>query len=933
MDYKETLNLPRTRFPMRANLPVREPEILARWEKMGLYQKLREEGSGRDLFILHDGPPYANGHIHLGTALNKILKDIIVKSRQMAGYNSVFVPGWDCHGLPIEHQVDKELGGKKSDLSILEIRKHCRRYAEKFIDIQRNEFKRLGVVGDWENPYLTMSYDYEATIARELGNFFRQGSVYKSKKPVYWCAPCGTALAEAEVEYHPHTSPSIYVKFPLADDPASLDSSLSGKKVYVVIWTTTPWTIPANLAICLHPDFEYCAIEVGDEYWILARGLVERFTEACGIEDYREVLDFQASRLAGMNCRHPFLDRPSKVILGTHVTLEDGTGCVHTAPGHGREDYEMGLEYGLDIYSPVDDDGKFTDEVEFFAGKHVFEANADVNEKLREVGALIKEQTIEHSYPHCWRCKQPIIFRATEQWFISMEENDLRKKALEEIDRVEWIPRWGRERIYGMIANRPDWCISRQRCWGVPITVFYCEKCGQLIENEEIFRRVVELFNEHGADCWFDLDPDAFLPDAMKCPECGTESFVKETDILDVWFDSGVSFAAVLERRPELQFPAHMYLEGSDQHRGWFHSSLLASVGTRNRAPYEKVLTHGFVVDGEGYKMSKSLGNVIYPDEVIKKYGAEILRLWVSAEDYRDDIRISPEILKRLAEAYRRIRNTCRFLLGNLYDFDPENDQVPYDGLQQLDRWALLRYQEVLKNVKKAYDNFEFHKVFHGVHNFCVVDMSSFYLDILKDRLYVYPSDSIGRRAAQTVIFEILLGLVKMIAPIMSFTAEEVWDHMPHFEGKKESVHLESFPDERPEWFDEGLKNWGEVLETIRGEVTKALEEARKNKVIGHSLDAFVRLTLPESWQDMFAGKEEDLRSIFIVSKVSLCSDDEMPADARNSEVPGLRVYVEKAPGTKCERCWVWSETVGEDSEHPTACRRCREVLKRIGAG
>ncbi|HDM76788.1 MAG TPA: isoleucine--tRNA ligase, partial [Deltaproteobacteria bacterium] len=534
--------------------------------------------------------------------------------------------------------------------------------------------------------------------------------------------------------------------------------------------------------------------------------------------------------------------------------------------------------------------------------------------------------------PHCWRCKQPIIFRATEQWFISMEENDLRKKALEEIDRVEWIPKWGRERIYGMIANRPDWCISRQRCWGVPITVFYCEKCGQLIQSEEIFEKVVSLFNEHGADCWFDMPPEKFLPDGTKCPECGGESFVKETDILDVWFDSGVSFAAVLENRPELRFPAHMYLEGSDQHRGWFHSSLLASVGTRNCAPYEKVLTHGFVVDGEGYKMSKSLGNVIYPDEVIKKYGAEILRLWVSAEDYRDDIRISTEILKRLAEAYRRIRNTCRFLLGNLYDFDPEEDMVPYAGLQQLDKWALLRYQEVLKVVRKAYDNYEFHKVFHGIHNFCVVDMSSFYLDILKDRLYVFPFDSIGRRSAQTVIFEILVGLVKMIAPILSFTAEEVWEYVPDFEGKRESVHLESFPEERPEWIDEELKNWGETLDIIRGEVTKALEEARKNKVIGHSLDAYVKLTLPENWQSMFEGREEDLRSIFIVSKVSLCSDDDMPADARNSEVPGLRVYVEKAPGAKCERCWVWSETVGEDSEHPTVCLRCREVLKRIGA-
>lgn len=930
MDYKATLNLPKTKFPMRANLSKKEPELLARWEKMNLYQKLREDGKDRALFVLHDGPPYANGHIHLGTALNKILKDIILKSRQMKGFNSVYVPGWDCHGLPIEHQVDKELGTKKLELSVLAIRGYCRKYAQKYISIQRDEFKRLGILADWDNPYLTMSYEYEATIAQKLGEFFQQGSVYKSKKPVYWCASCRTALAEAEVEYHDHTSPSIYVKFPLMDDPGLLDPKLSGKKVYVLIWTTTPWTIPANLAICLHPDFEYTVIKVKDEYWILAKGLLEKFAETCNIGEHEEIAIFDASRLSGLNCRHPFIDRPSKIILGNHVTLEEGTGCVHTAPGHGREDYDMGLEYGLEIYSPLDDDGNFTQDVEYFAGKQVFEANADVNKKLREVGALIKEEAIEHSYPHCWRCKEPVIFRATEQWFISMDANNLREKALKEIDRVEWIPKWGRDRIHGMILNRPDWCISRQRLWGVPITVFYCEKCGHMLANQQIFQKVIDLFSRQGADSWFSLDPKDILPEGTKCPECDSEEFKKEYDILDVWFDSGVSFAAVLESGSRLRFPADMYLEGSDQHRGWFHSSLLASVGTRGIAPYQKVLTHGFVVDGEGHKMSKSLGNVIYPEEVIKKYGAEILRLWVSAEDYRDDIRISPEILKRLAEAYRRIRNTCRFLLGNLYDFDPQEDRVPYSQLPDLDKWALHRYSEILDIVEKGYENFEFHKVFHAVHNFCVVDMSSFYLDILKDRLYVSLKTSQDRRSAQTAIFEILLGLVKLIAPILSFTAEEVWQYIPAFSGKKESVHLENLPEKNPEWINNKLKQWGDTLETIRSEVTKALESARRKKIIGHSLDASVVISLPENLQQVFSDMENSLRSIFIVSNVELRLETYMPEDAVSTEIPGIKIHIEKAPGKKCERCWVWSKTVGQDSQYPTLCNRCVQVIGKI---
>ena len=762
MEIKDSLNLPQTAFPMKANLSKREPEILARWDDERLYDRLRESGKGRPKYILHDGPPYANGRIHLGTALNKILKDIILKSRQMSGFDAPYVPGWDCHGLPIEHQVDKELGKRKQSMSQGEIRRHCRRYAEGFIDIQRNEFKRLGVLGEWENPYLTMTFDYEATIARELGRFFEKGSVVRSKKPIYWCTSCETALAEAEVEYHDHTSPSVYVKFPLLPESQARLPELDGKPAYVLIWTTTPWTLPANLAITLHPDFKYVAVDVGEEFWVLAEGLLEKCMTTFGIADYRVIASWPSEALKGLSCGHPFLNRKSVLVLGSHVTLDAGTGCVHTAPGHGREDYDMALEYGLDVYSPVDDKGYFTPDVEFFAGRFVFEANHAINDKLKELGRLIREEKITHSYPHCWRCKKPVIFRATEQWFISMEINGLREKALRCIDQVEWIPNWGRDRIYSMVENRPDWCISRQRSWGVPITVFKCRDCGTVLASREVFSKVVELFETKGADCWFDMSTEDLLPSGATCAGCGSTRFEKELDILDVWFDSGVSFAGVIEKRPNLGFPADLYLEGSDQHRGWFHSSLLASVGTRGTAPYRAVLTHGFVVDGQGYKMSKSLGNVIAPEEIIRQYGAEILRLWVSAEDYRDDIRISPDILKRLSEAYRRIRNTCRFLLGNLYDFDPAKDSIPYGDMHELDRFALCQLQDLIGKVRQAYDRFEFHRVYHALHNYCVVDLSAFYLDILKDRLYTSGAESSGRRSAQTALYEIVHGAAEV---------------------------------------------------------------------------------------------------------------------------------------------------------------------------
>jgi len=925
MDYKDTLNLPQTDFPMKANLSAREPELLEKWDKMGLYNRLREMSKGRPRYILHDGPPYANGHIHLGTALNKILKDMIVKSRQMSGMDAVYVPGWDCHGLPIELQVDKELGKKKETMSLAEIRRHCRLYAEKFIDIQRNEFKRLGVIGHWSDPYLTMSYDYEATIARELGRFFSNGSVIRSKKPIYWCTSCMTALAEAEVEYRDHESPSIYVKFPLTDK--SLEGrfpELSGKRVYVLIWTTTPWTLPANLAIALHPDFTYVAVLVEGEVWVLAQGLLETVMALLGVESYEVIRTFEAGELNGLMARHPFADRDSLIVLGHHVTLEAGTGAVHTAPGHGREDYDMALEYGLDVYSPVDDTGRFTKEEPFFAGEFVFDANKSVIAKLEEDGNLLLQQDIVHSYPHCWRCKNPVIFRATPQWFISMEKTGLRRKALEWIDRVQWIPGWGRERIYNMVENRPDWCISRQRSWGVPITVFRCRECGTYIASKEIFDHAAALFEKEGADAWFSHPLEDLLPEGVACPGCGGRKVEKETDILDVWFDSGTSFAAVLEKRPDLAMPSDMYLEGSDQHRGWFHSSLLAAVGTRDQAPYKTVLTHGFVVDGQGYKMSKSLGNVIAPEQIIRQYGAEILRLWVSAEDYRDDVRISQDILKRLSEAYRRIRNTCRFLLGNLYDFNPAADWVPPEQMEELDRFALHQLQDLIGRVRQGFDRFEFHRVYHALHNYCVVDLSSFYLDILKDRLYTSAAAGTGRRSAQSVIHTILTTLVRLMAPILSFTAEEIRFQIPH---SIESVHMESFPQVDLNLRDEKLgARWEKIL-AVRNEVLRALEAARRDKIIGHPLDARVRICLPPDLDKEFAGEGELFRAVFIVSQVSIEPESALSAPVQGVELPGLKIQVETASGEKCERCWVRSDKVGQFPDQPGICDRCHAVV------
>ena len=925
MDYRETLNLPRTDFKMKANLVQREPEFLKRWEQMKIYQKLMKEREGAPLFILHDGPPYANGNIHMGHALNKILKDFVLKSKSMEGYRTPYVPGWDCHGLPIEHQVDKQLGAKKREMTKDQIRKMCRSYAEKYINIQREEFKRLGVFGDWDNPYITMDYRYEADIVRELGKVFERGLAYRGLKPVYWCINCVTALAEAEVEYGDHTSTSIYVKFRAKEGFDKAFGVSFDKPAYVLIWTTTPWTLPANLAVALHPEFFYVAVDVGDEIWILAEGLLEECLGKFGVEG-KVLAKVKGSALEGLKCDHPFEPRESVIILADFVTLVQGTGCVHIAPGHGEEDYQVGLKYGLDVYNPVDDEGRFDDTVSYFKGENIWDANPKVVELLREKGLLILEEEITHSYPHCWRCKKPVIFRATPQWFISMEKGDLRKKALAEIERVRWIPSWGQVRIREMVSQRPDWCISRQRAWGVPITVAYCSKCGHLIATKELFERVAELTEREGADVWFTRDVKEFLPDGFRCPECGSDSFRKEMDILDVWFDSGVSHAAVLERREDLRWPADLYLEGSDQHRGWFQSSLLESVATRDRAPYEMVLTHGFVVDGQGRKMSKSLGNVISPQQVIKRYGAEILRLWVAAEDYTEDVRLSDEILKRLVEAYRKIRNTVRFMLANLYDFNPEKDSLNFPDLMEMDRWIVTKFSKLAQKIMDAYDEFQFHRVYHLTLQFINVHLSSLYLDVVKERLYIHGAESFERRSAQTAIYYMVKNMIKLLAPILSFTMEDAWDHLPRMSGDRESVHLELFPKREDLFVDEDVESRWDRLCDVRNEVTRALEIARNEKLIGHSFDAKVILHVEGSLYDFL--KEFDpwvLREFFIVSQVELRRGGKGAVEAE--QLKGLSITVEKAPGSKCPRCWVYSEEIGVSDRYPDLCPRCVRVL------
>ncbi len=927
MDYKDTLLLPKTDFPMKANLVQKEPKMLKEWDEKDIYNKILKDREGKKLFILHDGPPYANGHIHMGHVLNKLLKDIIIKSKTMMGYKCPYVPGWDCHGLPIEHNIEKEIGkNKKNSMPTSEFRKLCRDYATKYINIQREEFKRLGVFGEWDNPYLTMDFKYEADTLRELGKFVEKDLLYKQKKPVYWCASCKTALALAEVEYQDDESESIYVRFDFIDDLGSKDKRFLGKAVSAIIWTTTPWTLPANLAVAVNPEFEYAFVQIQPRHvYLVAKELVEPLMKKFEIENYEIIKTVKGKELEGYILAHPFYDRESMIILGDHVTLDAGTGLVHTAPGHGEEDYIAGMKYHLSIYSPVDDDGKFLPNVEYFGGMHVFEANPKVIELLKQKEMLVKEEKITHSYPHCWRCKNPIIFRATEQWFINIDKDGLRDKALKAIDETKWIPSWGRNRIYSMMETRPDWCISRQRAWGVPIALFKCKKCGRVQFNKELIDRVADEIEKHGADIWFEKDASYFLPEGYKC-KCGSDEFEKEKDILDVWFDSGVSHAAVLERRDYLRWPADMYLEGSDQHRGWFHSSLLESVGTRDRAPYNEVLTHGFVVDSKGRKMSKSLGNVIQPEKIIKKYGAELLRLWASATDYREDVRLSDEIMRRLVDNYRKIRNTIRFLLGNLNDFD-ESKALKYDELEEIDKWVLAETELLKEKLLKAYEDYEFHVIYRNMTNFCILVLSQFYLDILKDRLYCEAKDSKKRLSAQTAMNEILKVIVFYMAPILSFTAEEAYSYM---NGSKESVHMEEFVPPKEEYKNEALIEKWSNLRKLKSATDKALELARSNKQIGNSLEAgvFVDIKSDEMQKVIEGFNKDELADICIVSYFDFGSLDDSLVKYYDEET-GIEVSVIKAPGKKCLRCWKYSETVGDNPTNEEICARCYSVVHK----
>ena len=927
MDYSKTLNLPQTEFPMRANLPEREPQILKYWYDESIYEKKQAASAGRPMFVLHDGPPYANGAIHIGTALNKVIKDIIIKYKSLHGYHSPYVPGWDTHGMPIEHAAIKILGLNRHELDPLDLRRECHQYAHKCMDMMKEDFQRLGVAGDWEHPYITLNPAYEGKQIEVFGEMAKKGYIYKGLKSVYWCPSCETALAEAEIEYAEKKSTAIYVKFPLIDDKGLLPEGADRTKVFGVIWTTTPWTLPANVAIAIHPEFEYAWVANGDEIYLMATGMLDNVRTATGVAEFRVLKTFKGTDADGMKFKHPFLDRQSPVVLADYVTLEAGTGCVHTAPGHGQEDFDTGVKYGLPIINPVDHSGKFTAEGGKYQGLFVEDANIPILKDLAAIGALLGKGTIRHQYAHCWRCKNPIIYRSTEQWFASID--GFRADALKAIDAVQWIPAWGQERIHNMIADRKDWCISRQRVWGVPIPIFYCESCGEHIINDETVKAVSELFTREGSDAWWRRTATEILPAGFACPHCGKTSFRKETDTMDVWFDSGSSHAAVLTQRPELHWPAEMYLEGSDQHRGWFHSSLLTSVATRGVAPYLSVLTHGFVVDGDGRKMSKSVGNVIYPKDVIKQYGADVLRLWVSSADYQADIRISNEILKQLSEVYRKIRNTFRYMLGNLYDFDPNRDALAGEQLQEIDRWALMRLEQVREKVTKAFDEYQFHVLFHTIHNFCTVDLSAIYFDILKDRLYASAPTATERRAAQTALYEILQSLVIMVAPILTFTSEEVWQNMTKRDSMPtSSVQLASWPKPQPERLDEKLQTKWEALLALRSEVTKALEIARRNKDIGNSLDASLSIYADGDAYALLQSVAADLANYFIVSEVTLVEGtDKAPSSGFRSEDVPLVTAVTPAQMEKCDRCWIHAELTPLAPGEPGLCPRCAKVM------
>ena len=972
LDLKKTVNLPKTDFAQKANLGQSEPARLKKWTEMGLYEKVIDARKGRDKFILHDGPPYANADIHIGTALNKILKDFVVKTRSMMGFDAPYVPGYDCHGLPIETYVEKKLAAKgknKNDLPVATFRRLCREHAEHAMDGQTRDFSRLGVLGEWANPYLTMSHEYEASTARLFGKFLERGYVYKGLRPVYWCIHDQTALAEAEVEYREHISPSVYVKFPLKSDPALIDTALAGKTVFVVIWTTTPWTLPANLGITVHPDFDYSAIwgksdgfsrssletaeavTLTEEVYIVASELANAFAETCGFTEFEEIARFKGSKLDRLEARHAWLDRTSLLMNGDHVTLgeadaeveldvrfenksagKSGTGCVHTAPGHGADDFAIGKKYGLDVYAPVDAAGKFTPEVEHFAGLGVFEANSKIVEFLCETGALLSVEKYEHRYPHCWRCKNPVIFRATPQWFISMDTGattgepiSLRANALKQIEQVKWHPGWGVDRMRNMFKGRPDWCVSRQRYWGVPIPVFYCASCDEAIADPAIVSHVADIFAAETADAWYNRSEAELLPDGFKCPKCGAGGFRKETDILDVWFDSGSSCVAVLETRDNLYFPADVYLEGGDQFRGWFNSSLMCGMAAHDQAPYKQIVTYGWVVDGEGKQMHKSGDNAVSPNEFMRTSGADVMRLWAAASDISKDVRWSNEILERVIDGYRKFRNTLRYALGNVSDFDPAVERVSPNHLLDIDLWALANLNDVTEKVLKGYEEYDFQSAYQAIYHFCTVTLSARYFDIIKDRLYIFAPKSIERRSAQTALYQISDSLCRLLAPILAFTADEAWENLPG--SRAESVHIAEFP-KVVDADNSGLAaNWERIF-TLRDDVLKALEEARNEKRIGSSLEAKVILTTDAATMRLLLDYYDQLRYIFIVSQVEVHESD------RSADIP-VRTSVEigHADGQKCERCWNYSVHVGDFADYPTVCERCNDALSEILKG
>ncbi|MGA8153130.1 MAG: isoleucine--tRNA ligase [Terriglobales bacterium] len=936
LELKSTINLPKTDFPMKANLPQNEPKMLARWQEMGIYERIREARAGQPIYALHDGPPYTSGPIHLGTALNKCLKDFIVKSKNMSGLDAPYVPGFDCHGLPIEIKVDQQLGGKKLQLKASDVRLVCRKYAQKFLDLQTQQFTRIGVFGRWDRPYATMNPQYESVVVRTLYTFMEREFVYKGLRSVYWCIHDQTALAEAEVEYENHTSPTVWVKYALQDDPSEVDAALKGKKVFTVIWTTTPWTLPASMAVAFHPHEDYVALEANGEVYIVAAKLAEEFAGKVGLSSRREIARFPGEKLEYKKFSHPFLDRTVLGVLAHYVTMDTGTGVVHTAPSHGADDFNTGVKYKLDLTTNVDEAGIMRNGLPEYNGLQVFKANAPIVELLKKRGVLMHQEKIEHSYPHCWRCHNPIIFRATEQWFISMETpmagGTLRTRALEEIKKVKWDPAWGEERISNMIATRPDWCISRQRVWGVPIAVFLCEGCGKPLLDPAIHRKVVELFARAGADAWYTSETDGIVPAATKCQKCGGTAFKKEMDILDVWFESGCSYLALRDAEPGYPAASDLYLEGGDQHRGWFHSSLLCSVGTQGHAPYKGVATVGWTLDEHGQALSKSRGNDVDPVDIANRLGGEIVRLWVASVDFREDVVGSELLMQRIAENYRKIRNTFRYVLGNLHGFDPQRDAVPFEQMDALDQYMLRQTAAMAADVTRSYGEFAFHKIYQRVINFCVVELSAFYFDVLKDRLYTYAPNSPARRAAQTAIWRIGEALVRLLAPVMSFTCDEVWQYLPATGAREQTVHVATFPSAEDILgagvavdLSKELEEWA-TLRAVREEVLKALEEARNSKMIGGGLEAQVTVTAPDPVYAALARHRDQLRYLFIVSAAKL---EQAPAGNGSS---GVKVQVEKAPGQKCERCWNYSTHVGEDSVYPTVCERCSAVLKEIEA-